>query len=145
MPQKARQAAIRITQQKFTVSAAAIVTNDAGEVLLLTHLLRPHAGWGLPGGFMDAGEQPENAIRRELREETGLDLDNVQMLRVRTIGRHVEILFRAESSGKAEIRSREITGIGWFTPGDLPEMSALQRKIVEQVLSSQFEKSGSGD
>lgn len=145
MPQKVRQAAIRITQQKFTVSAAAIVTNDAGEVLLLRHLLRPRAGWGLPGGFMDAGEQPENAIRRELREETGLELDNVQMLRVRTIGRHVEILFRAESRGNAEIHSREITDVGWFELGELPEMSVVQQRIIDQVLRSEFEKGGSGD
>lgn len=86
---------------------------------------------------MNAGEQPEDAIRRELIEEIGLELEEVRMLRVRTIDRHVEILFRAMSGGEAEIRSREITGIGWFAAAELPEMSAAQKKFIEQVLNSE--------
>lgn len=110
------------------------MTNEAGEVLLLKHLLRPQASWGLPGGFMNAAEQPEDAIRRELIEEIGLELDDVRMLRVRTINRHVEILFRAAAAGKAEIRSREITDIGWFSLDDLPEMSRVQKKTIHELL-----------
>ena len=73
LPPWLRLKIIRTTQQKFTVSAAAIITNDNGEVLLLNHVLRPFSGWGLPGGFLGAGEQPEEAIRREIREETGIE------------------------------------------------------------------------
>lgn len=135
---RARLAAIRATQQKFTISAAAIVTNEAGEVLLLRHLLRPQAGWGLPGGFMNAAEQPEDAIRRELIEEIGLGLDQVRMLRVRTINRHIEILFRASAAGEAKIRSREITDIGWFSPGDLPEMSHTQKRTIDELLKAEI-------
>src|SRR5215213_5978266 len=92
LPPRLRMAIIRATQSKFTVSAAAIITNDAGEVLLLNHVLRPFSGWGLPGGFLTAGEQPDQAIRREIREETGIELKEVEMFRVRTLNRHVEML-----------------------------------------------------
>jgi 8-oxo-dGTP diphosphatase len=134
---RARLVAIRATQQKFTVSAAAIVTNEAGELLLLRHLLRPQAGWGLPGGFMTAGEQPEDAIKRELLEEIGLELDQVRMLRVRTINRHIELLFRAFAAGEAKIRSREITDIGWFSQDDLPEMSPIQKRTIDELLKAE--------
>ena len=89
LPSWLRLSIIRATQQNFTVSAAAIITNAGGEVLLLNHLLRPYSGWGLPGGFLTASEQPEEAIRRELREETGLELENLRMF-MQKVGAHVE-------------------------------------------------------
>ena len=135
MPYFLRLRLIRATQQKFTVSVAAIVTNERGEILLLDHVLRPFSSWGIPGGFVDAGEQPEAAVRREIREETGLELTSVEMVRVRTINRHVEILFRARASGKGEIKSREISGLGWFEFGKMPEkLSRVQKSLIEEVL-----------
>src|SRR5687767_7844582 len=94
---------IRTTQDKFTVSAAAIITDGENRVLLLNHVLRPFSGWGLPGGFVTAGEDPEKAIRREIREETGLEMDDVKMFRVRTVRSHVEILFTARPIGEATV------------------------------------------
>ena len=130
---------IRATQSKFTVSAAAIITNDRREVLLLNHAFRPFSGWGLPGGFVTIHEQPEDAIRREIREETGLELDDLTMFRVRTIRKHVEILFTATATGTAEVKSpREIIELGWFNVDSMPEnLSSSQKKLVRDVLSSQ--------
>src|SRR5688572_19859550 len=97
LPGWVRLKIIRTTQAKFTVSAAAIITNEQRQVLLLNHVLRPFHGWGLPGGFIGVREQPEDAIRREVREETGLELEDLVMFQVRTIGAHVEILFTAKA------------------------------------------------
>lgn len=135
-----------MTQSKFTVSAAAVITNDEGQVLLLDHLIRPKSGWGLPGGFLDRSEQPDDAVRREIREETGLELYNLKMLRVRTVGTHVEIIFRARSNDTPEVKSREIKGFGWFEPSKLPErMSLAQKRLIESVLSHEFEKKEAAD
>ena len=137
LPPWLRLSIIRATQQNFTVSAAAIITNPKGEVLLLNHLLRPYSGWGLPGGFLNAAEQPEEAIRRELREETGLELENLKMFSVRTVGRHVEILFRAQSASDASVQSREILELGWFGRDNLPEgLPRSQKEIVKRLISS---------
>ena len=59
---------VRKTQSSFTVSAAAIIFNEKKEVLLLNHVLRPNSGWGIPGGFIEKGEQAEEpgAIRHAL-------------------------------------------------------------------------------
>jgi 8-oxo-dGTP diphosphatase len=135
LPPWLRLGIIRTTQEKFTVSAAAVITDEEGKVLLLNHLLRPLSGWGLPGGFVNAGEQPEEAIRREIREETGMEINNVTMFRVRTIRRHIEILFRAEPLGEATVQSREILGLGWFGIHDLPEgLPRSQKNVISQIL-----------
>lgn len=130
---------IRTTQQKFTVSVAAIITNEKGEILLLQHLLRPYSEWGIPGGFIEANEQPEIAVRREIREETGIELENVRLIRIRTIKRHVEILFRADGIGKAEVKSREITAAEWFASDRVPpELSNVQKSMIAQVLNKEI-------
>ncbi len=130
---------IRVTQEKFTVSVAAVITNERGQILLLDHVLRPFFNWGIPGGFVEAGEQPEAAIRREIREETGLELTNIEMFRVRTIKRHVEIMFRAAATGKGEVKSREINALGWFEIGAMPnEMSRVQKSLIEEVLKTEI-------
>lgn len=134
-PRAMRLKIIRLTQKKFTASVVAVITDRSGKVLLLDHFLRPGAGWALPGGFMETGEQPEAAIRREIREETTLELENVRLLGVRTIGRHLEIVFRAEGRGRAHPNSREIKAAGWFAPDEFPaEFAEVQRHIVGEAL-----------
>ena len=135
MPKTARRWLTRRFQTSFTVSAAGVITNENGEVLLLNHVFRPVSGWGLPGGFLDAGEQPEAAFRREIREETGLELSNVSLVRIRTIHRHIEIIFASKGIGEPVVKSREIIELGWFGLDDMPkEMSLDQQFLILKVL-----------
>jgi 8-oxo-dGTP diphosphatase len=53
------------------VAAYAVIT-DADDRVLLAHWNEGrHAAWTLPGGGLEAGEDPEHAVRREVHEETG--------------------------------------------------------------------------
>lgn len=138
-PPAVRMRIVRTTQHTFTASAGALITNSKNEILLLDHVLRPKSGWGIPGGFMNHGEQPEQAIAREIMEETGLEITNIKMIRARTINRHIEILFSAEAEGRPEVLSREIKTAGWFSIDKIPaEMNALQRHVVENYLKSKI-------
>ncbi|HKP69479.1 MAG TPA: NUDIX hydrolase [Pyrinomonadaceae bacterium] len=138
LPPWLRLRIVRATQSKFTVSAAAIITNERQQVLLLNHTFRPFSGWGLPGGFITIREQPEAAIRREIREETGIELDELAMFRIQTIGRHVEILFTATANGDPEVKSpREIIELGWFEVDRLPAgLSKSQAKVIREVVGA---------
>ncbi len=57
----------------FTIGAFAIIFNESGQVLL-SHR-RDRDLWNLPGGGMESGELPTEAVIREVKEETGLDVD----------------------------------------------------------------------
>lgn len=137
-----KRAGIWLTQPRFAVTAGAVISDERGRVLLLRHAMRRGSGWGIPGGFMLAGEQPEDAIRREMREETGLELESVELVFVRTLKnvRQVEVLFRASlRAGALEglEPNFEIDGAEWFALDALPQaLSQDQRRVIALVQDS---------
>ncbi|MEZ5346542.1 MAG: NUDIX hydrolase [Pyrinomonadaceae bacterium] len=134
MPYYFRIRTVRALQPKFTASVVGIITNEKGEILILDHYFRPKFCWGLPGGFLEANEAPESGIRREIKEETDLDLHDLILLRIRSTGSHLEIIFRARGSGEAKVNSTEIRDFGWFHPDRLPEMSKTQIDFLNEFL-----------
>jgi len=59
-----------------TPTASAFVLDDAGRVLLARRAFEPDQGlWDAPGGFLEEGEDPVAGLRRELLEETGLEVE----------------------------------------------------------------------
>ena len=57
-------------------TVSAVIRDEAGRILLARRAYAPGAGlWDLPGGFMNESEEPLEALGRELREETGLELE----------------------------------------------------------------------
>jgi ADP-ribose pyrophosphatase YjhB (NUDIX family) len=140
-PGRVRRLGVWLTQARFTVTAGAVVTDAEGRVLLLKHVFRAGSGWGVPGGFIEPGEQPEEAARRELREEAGVDVEDVRLVHARAFRRprQVEILFRAHARrpGQAHVASEEVTRAEWFAPDRLPPgLPADQRRIIERALKS---------
>ncbi|HEX9917591.1 MAG TPA: NUDIX domain-containing protein [Pyrinomonadaceae bacterium] len=139
-PRRVRRWGVWLAEPRFMVTVGAIVLDDGGRVLLLQHEFRTGSGWGIPGGFIEAGEQPLEALRRELREEIGVELDAVELVRVRTLRRpqQVEIHFRCRlrKGANAQPRSMEINRVGWFEADALPpELSRDQRRIIEDALA----------
>jgi ADP-ribose pyrophosphatase YjhB (NUDIX family) len=139
LPSLIRRRLIRTGQRRFMVTAGAMIFDDQGRILLLEHVFRPDGGWGIPGGFLSKGEQPEAALRREMREEIGIELANVELLFARTLPRErqIEIYFRATALGTPEPCSFEIRSAGWFSVADLPpELSEDQRRLIQRALTS---------
>ena len=135
-PARLRTFVARRLQTTFTVSAAGIITNPEGKVLLLNHVLRPASGWGVPGGFMSRGEQPDVTLKREIKEETGIDLIDIRLFKVRTRGIHIEIIMTARGIGDPVVKSREIIELDWFSVDNMPaEMPREQWRLVEEAVN----------
>ena len=127
---------MRLAHARFTVTAGAVIFNDHREVLLLKHRFRAGSGWGLPGGFMETGEQPIDALRRELREEIGLEVDDVKILAVRSFKKpkQVEVLFRARANADVKSQTIEVERAEWFAIDALPEgLPRDQRSYIDRA------------
>jgi len=131
-PAGLRRMVIRFTNTRFTVTAGAVIFNEQNQVLILKHPFRAGSGWGLPGGFLKAGEQPLQALQRELREEIGIELAQAEVFWTRTFKRpkQVEILFLGKVKGHVELRSMEVVSAVWCDPDTLPEGMPKDQKLL---------------
>jgi 8-oxo-dGTP diphosphatase len=131
-----RRWTMRLTHARFTVTAGAIIFNDKGEVLLLKHRFRAGSGWGLPGGFLEKGEQPIDALRRELREEIGLEVEDAKVFATRSFKKpqQVEVLFQCRANSHVKPMAMEVERAEWFAVDSLPEgLPRDQRVYIEHA------------
>ena len=129
---------MRVAHARFTVTAGALIFNDRGHVLLLKHRFRAGSGWGLPGGFLEHGEQPLEALKRELREEIGLEVEAAEIFASRSFNkpRQVEILFLCRANGDVKPQAMEVERAEWFSVESLPDgLPRDQRVLVERAAS----------
>lgn len=136
LPVKMRRWSMRSLHAHFTVTAGGLIFNEAGEILLLKHRFRAGSGWGLPGGFMNPGEQPIDALKRELREEIGIEVEDAQVFAARSFNkpRQVEVLFRARAIGVAKPRTMEVELAEWFSIESLPDgLPSDQRLLIDRA------------
>ena len=134
-----RRWTVRLVHPRFTVTAGAVIFNDKAQVLLLKHRFRPGSGWGLPGGFLEKGEQPIETLRRELREEIGLEVEEVEIFTVRSFSKpkQVEVLFRCRSNGSLKPQTMEVERAEWFSVESLPQgLPRDQKLLVERAAKS---------
>ena len=110
--------------------------------LLIQRAVDPAKGkWSLPGGYMDAGEMPEEALRRELMEEVGLKaeigelIDIFPMAGVQSARIGIVLAFRAEPYASASIpyAADDAQDAGWFRAEEIPVELAFEstRTLLE--------------
>jgi len=112
-----------------------------GKIVLIKRE-NPPLGWAIPGGFVDEGETVEDAVRREMKEETNLSLENLKQLHVYSDpardprGHTVSVVFTAVGVGepKAQDDAKEI---GLFTEDTLPDDIAFDHR---KILTDYFQR-----
>ena len=127
-----------LAQAKFMVGVEGVVFDEHGRVLLLRHRFWPEGSWGLPGGYVHRREILADALARELREETGYLIEDVQLLRVISgYQLRIEIVFTARlAGGRFELDEREVLDAKFFSPDALPEgLLASQVELIRQACS----------
>jgi 8-oxo-dGTP diphosphatase len=113
--------------------AGALVERD-GRVLLVRRANDPYRGaWDIPGGFCDGHEHPQDTARREVREETGLDVLIGDLLGIwldhygepragepSTSTLNIYYLAKARRVPQLAIDPDEVLEVGWFDRDELP-------------------------
>ncbi|MCB2107813.1 MAG: NUDIX hydrolase [Rhodobacteraceae bacterium] len=119
---------------KFNIGVAGIFFDRDGRVLVLRHVYRHRWPWGVPSGFLNAGESPADGALRELKEETGLDAEIAKIAHVQMIhGRHLEVVVTgAIRNADGLSLSHEIFEARFCAPGQLPDgMQPNQIPLIE--------------
>jgi ADP-ribose pyrophosphatase YjhB (NUDIX family) len=119
--------------------AQAVIVRD-GSVLLGRRANDPGRGrWDLPGGFLQEGEEAEDALRREVREETGLELDHLAFLGTwnesywdRTV---LCLTWTATPAGGDEQAGDDLAELRWFGADERPHNDELAFPTFEEILS----------
>ncbi|MFE6735768.1 NUDIX hydrolase [Microbacterium sp. NPDC057659] len=130
------------------VAAYAVVTDDSDRILLARWTEGRRIAWTMPGGGLEDGEDPEDAVRREVREETGYSIAVRELLgihsRVIPATRRIthseeplhtlRIVYRAEvTGGKLRFEENGSTDrAGWFTPARVESLHRV--KLVDIAL-----------
>ena len=126
-------------------TATAVCVDPSGRVLLTRRAVPPRIGaWDLPGGFVDEDEHPLDTIRRELREETGYEVEPVSFLGVwmdeyggDSTARSTLNLFWVARVLSGEPRAADdVSELRWFQPDELPPGEELAFACVGLALAA---------
>jgi 8-oxo-dGTP diphosphatase len=129
-----------LTNSKFMVCVAGVVLDAQGRVLLQRHRHWVPDVWGLPGGIVHKAETLDTAFTREVFEETGLRLEDVQMIQVSSgYSLRLEAFFRARVAAVGEpvlhLQASEVLDARFFRLDELPaKLLPEQREIIAAVM-----------
>jgi 8-oxo-dGTP diphosphatase len=134
-------------------TAGALVEDGGGRVLLARRAAEPFRGrWDIPGGFLDEGEHPLDGMRRELREETGLEVEPLEFLGVwmdsyggdSTAEATLNFYWTARAVGGEPAPADDVDDLRWFARDELPGREELAFENVPLVLAAWHEHAQRG-
>lgn len=120
--------------------AVAVVVRENDRVLLTRRINPPFQGsWSLPAGFMDAGEDPQQAARRECLEETGLEIQVAHLLNVYSGREHdhgadLLLVYEACLIGGALQAGDDADRADFFPVDHLPPLAFASTRLILDAL-----------
>jgi ADP-ribose pyrophosphatase YjhB (NUDIX family) len=127
-------------------TVSALLTDD-GRILLSRRKFEPEAGkWDLPGGFLDEGEEPLDGLRRELREEAGVEIEPLDFAGVwadryggaKDAVATLNLYWRARIVSGEPTPADDVAELRWFPIDDLPPDEEIAfRNVVKAIRSLQ--------
>jgi len=141
IPRPVTRAVVGLLNVRFNITVVGVFFAPDGKVLILRHVFRKRYPWGLPAGYLDAGETPEAAAVREVREETGLVVKVARVLTIRPVQpRHMEVVvIGTAEAGQTLTPNFEIFEGAFVSPDALPaDMMPSQADIVRLALAGRY-------
>lgn len=130
-PGPLRRQVVRVAAPTYTAGAVCVLEHE-GERLFLW---QPHRrGWSLPGGLLGKGEEPADAVRREVREEVGLDIDpgDPVAVRVDPVEQGVDVIFHVVLAHRPQLGlASEARKARWSTRAQLGPADRDTRGILD--------------
>ena len=109
---------------RHSVSVTGVVTDDRGRALLIRR--RDNHHWEPPGGVLELGESIHDGLRREVREETGLDVEPVALTGIyKNMSRGIiALVFRCKATGGQPATSDESEAFRWATEAEIRSLAS---------------------
>ena len=124
----------RIIRPLFQVFAAGVIFNQDNKILLVKSTYQRFHPWGLPGGSLDYGESPEDAVKREVWEETGLIVEIKRFLLVKTWSPdRVGMYYLCEITGGEIHPTDEVSEADYFSLDDLPDVRPVDVDMFKEL------------
>ena len=112
------------TQPRHSVSVSGVIPDDHGRVLLIRR--RDNQHWEPPGGVLELAETIHDGLRREIREETGLDIEPGPLTGVyKNMPRGIiALVFRCKITGGQLAVNDEVTAFHWADQADIGQFTS---------------------
>jgi 8-oxo-dGTP diphosphatase len=124
----------RIIRPLFQVFAAAVILDIDKNILLVKSTYNRFHPWGLPGGSLEYGEHPEEAVIREVWEETHLNISIERLLLVNSwLPDRVGMYYLCSITGGTFSPSDEVSEFAFFSLDDLPDVRPLDRDMIKRL------------
>jgi len=129
---------VGLSEDRFLVGVMGIVLNERDQLMLFRHSYRPFAPWGLPSGFLQDGETFAESIRREIREETGLEVevDHVLLVEPGSRPRRVDVWLKCRALPGTARPSAEVEEVALFDLDALPPLIKSQEEFLSRHLAA---------
>jgi 8-oxo-dGTP diphosphatase len=110
------------SRPQHSVSVAAAIVNQTGQLLAVRR--RDNGHWEPPGGVLELDESIQAGLIREVREETGLEVEPVALSGVYKNMRHgiIALVFRCRIAGGEPLATSEAEQVAWLTPDQVREL-----------------------
>jgi NAD+ diphosphatase len=136
---------------RITPAVIVAVVRD-GKLLLARSTRFPKAFQSVLAGFVEPGETLEECVRREVREEVGIEVANLRYFGSQPwpFPNSLMVGFTAEhAGGELVLEEKEIASADWYSPGevrglDLPRPQSISRRLIDWFLSGGADSGATG-
>ncbi len=135
LPRKLRRRIVGAVMPNYVLAASCAITGPDGRVLVARSSYR--RSWVFPGGLLNRNETPDDAVRREVKEEVGLDikLSGNPIVMIDPETRRMDFLY----AGTAEttdvvLNPAEMDDYLWLDPADIEEFAATHPSMIRRKL-----------